>query len=79
MKCVDNDDIFSRYLNNEMNATMINKENDAGEKTGWLEIVRRQVGSLRFGVVQIVVHDSQVTQIEKTERVRLDKSHIPRI
>jgi hypothetical protein len=23
--------------------------------------------------VQIVVHDSQVTQIEKTERVRLDK------
>ena len=39
----------------------------------WLELVRRQVGSLRFGVVQIVVHDSQVTQIEKTERVRLDK------
>jgi len=23
--------------------------------------------------VEIVVHDSQVTQIEKTERVRLDK------
>jgi hypothetical protein len=45
----------------------------------WLEIVRRQVGSLRFGVVQIVVHDSQVTQIDKTERVRLDKSHTPRI
>jgi hypothetical protein len=29
--------------------------------------------ALRFGVVQIVVHDAQVTQIEKTERVRLDK------
>jgi hypothetical protein len=28
---------------------------------------------LRYGVVQIVVHDSQVAQIEKTERVRLDK------
>jgi hypothetical protein len=42
----------------------------------WLEIVRRQVGSLRFGVVQIVVHDSQVTQIEKTERVRLDKTRV---
>ena len=40
----------------------------------WLEIVRRQVGSLRYGVVQIVVHDSHVTQIEKTERVRLDKA-----
>ena len=74
MKSVDNNDILSRYLNIEMNATNINKENDAGEKTAWLEIVRRQVGSLRFGVVQIVVHDSQVTQIEKTERVRLDRT-----
>ena len=43
------------------------------EKPDWLEVVRRQVGSLSYGVVQIVVHDSQVTQIEKTERVRLDK------
>jgi hypothetical protein len=42
-------------------------------ETGWLEIVRQQVGSLRFGVVEIVVHDSRVTQIEKTERLRLDK------
>lgn len=42
---------------------------------GWLEIVRRQVDSLRFGVVQIVVHDSEVTQIDKTERVRLEKTH----
>ena len=74
MKSVDNDDILSRYFNIEMNATQIKTESDAGEKAGWLEIVRRQVGSLRFGVVQIVVHDSQVTQIEKTERVRLEKS-----
>ena len=74
MKSVDNNDILSRYLNIEMNATQTKIEGDAGEKTAWLEIVRRQVGSLRYGVVQIVVHDSQVTQIEKTERVRLDKS-----
>jgi hypothetical protein len=39
----------------------------------WLELVRQQVDSLRYGVVEIVVHDSQVTQIEKTERLRLDK------
>lgn len=38
----------------------------------WLEAVRRQVGSLRFGVVQIVVHDSRIVQIEKTERIRFD-------
>ena len=40
----------------------------------WLELVRRQVGSLHYGVVEIVVHDSHVIQIEKTERVRLEKS-----
>ena len=73
MKSVDNNDILSRYLN--MNATQTKTESDAGEKAGWLEIVRRQVGSLRYGVVQIVVHDSQVTQIEKTERVRLERAH----
>lgn len=57
-----------------MNALKTNLgENDTG-KSGWLDIVRRQVDSLRYGVVQIVVHDSQVTQIEKAERVRLDKS-----
>ena len=39
----------------------------------WLELVRRQVGSLRYGAVEIVVHDSRVIQIEKVERVRLDK------
>ena len=37
----------------------------------WLELVREKVQSLRFGVVQIVVHDSQVTQIERTEKTRL--------
>ncbi len=37
----------------------------------WLELVREKVQSLRFGVVQIVVHDSKVTQIERTEKTRL--------
>jgi hypothetical protein len=27
-------------------------------------------------VVEIIVHDSRVTQIEKTERLRLDKSPV---
>jgi hypothetical protein len=39
----------------------------------WLEIVAKQVESLRFGMVQIVIHDNRVVQIEKTEKVRLDK------
>jgi len=54
----------------EKTAKTVNKDLT---ETGWLEIVRQQVGSLRFGVVEIVVHDSRVTQIEKTERLRLDK------
>ena len=37
----------------------------------WLELVCEKVQSLRFGVVQIVVHDSKVTQIERTEKMRL--------
>jgi hypothetical protein len=40
----------------------------------WLELVAQQVKSLRYGVVEIVVHDSRVIQIEKTERLRLDKT-----
>ncbi len=39
----------------------------------WLKLVQQQVGSLRFGVVQIVVHENRVVQIERTEKIRLDK------
>lgn len=38
----------------------------------WLDIVRKKVEILNFGVVQIVVHDRKVTQIERTEKTRLD-------
>ena len=46
-----------------------------GHDRSWLELVRKQVASLRFGIVQIVVHDSRVVQIERTEKVRLDHPH----
>jgi hypothetical protein len=38
----------------------------------WLSIVREKVETLRYGVVQIVIHDSKVTQIERTERTRIE-------
>ena len=41
------------------------------EPARWLEVVAEQVSRLRFGVVQITVHDAQVVQIERTERIRL--------
>ena len=56
-----------------MSAGTIKSISVGSEELGWQEVVRRQVESLSYGVVQIVVHDSQVTQIEKTERVRPDK------
>ena len=37
----------------------------------WLKLVREKVESLRYGVVQIVIHDSQVTLIERTEKTRI--------
>jgi hypothetical protein len=37
----------------------------------WLAIVREKVESLRYGVVQLIVHDGRVTQIERTEKTRL--------
>jgi hypothetical protein len=46
-----------------------------GETTAlpeWLEIVRQKVEGLSYGVVQIVVHDRKVTQIERTEKTRID-------
>jgi hypothetical protein len=43
---------------------------DSGDS--WLEVVRQQVASLSFGVVQIVVHDARVVQIERTEKLRLE-------
>ena len=40
----------------------------------WMGVVRTLVESMHFGAVQIVVHDSRVVQIERTEKLRLDNS-----
>lgn len=37
----------------------------------WTTLVREMVEGLRFGVVQLIVHDGRVTQIERTEKTRL--------
>jgi hypothetical protein len=38
----------------------------------WLRLVRQHVASLKYGTVVITVHDSRVTQVERSEKVRLD-------
>jgi hypothetical protein len=51
---------------------------DAGPLTDsapkWITLVREMVEGLRFGVVQLVIHDGRVTQIERTEKTRLPAS-----
>lgn len=36
----------------------------------WLEVVRRNVSGLRYGSVQIIVHEGRVTQVESLEKTR---------
>jgi hypothetical protein len=41
------------------------------ENPDWIALVRAKVEGLRYGVVQLIVHDGRVTQIERTEKSRL--------
>ncbi len=41
---------------------------DSGE--AWLELVRRKVAGIRFGSVQIALHEGRVTQVEAVEKTR---------
>ncbi len=41
-----------------------------GSTADWLEVVRQNVANLRFGSVQITVHDGRVTQVESIEKTR---------
>lgn len=37
----------------------------------WLGVVRERVAAIRFGSVQITVHDGRVTQVEAIEKTRI--------
>jgi hypothetical protein len=43
-----------------------------GEKKLLLEILKA-IKSIRYGYVQIIVQDSKIVQIDKTEKIRFDK------
>ena len=53
-----------------MNKTNPERTVPDGSKTDWLEIVQKNVANLRFGSVQITVHDGRVTQVESIEKTR---------
>ncbi len=41
------------------------------EVESWIDIVKQKVSAMRFGSVQIIVHEGRVTQVESTEKTRL--------
>jgi len=49
-----------------MNGTGVERVDD------WLNLVAKQAASLRFGTIQIVVHDSKIVQVERTEKFRFE-------
>ncbi|MEX1115587.1 MAG: YezD family protein [Akkermansiaceae bacterium] len=53
-----------------MNTITSERSSPDGSKTDWLEVVRENVAHLRFGSVQITVHDGRVTQVESIEKTR---------
>ena len=55
-----------------MNPPDVNSLPDAASV--WLDLVKRKVEAMRFGSVQIVVHDGRVTTVEATEKTRLPSS-----
>jgi hypothetical protein len=50
-------------------------QTEPGLQPDWVRLVREKVESLHYGVVQLVVHDGRVTQIERTEKTRLNPGH----
>jgi hypothetical protein len=46
----------------------------ADRTKSWIEIVQERVARLRFGTVQVVVHDGRVMQVESVERTRFSIS-----
>lgn len=54
-----------------MPITTLDSASASSAPPDWIALVREKVESLRFGVVQLVVHDGRVTQIERTEKTRL--------
>ncbi|MFZ2280534.1 MAG: YezD family protein [Prosthecobacter sp.] len=49
----------------------MSQQTPEAEVESWVDIVKQKVSALRFGSVQIIVHEGRVTQVESTEKTRL--------
>ena len=47
---------------------------EMNRKSNWLELIAESVKGIKYGSVQIVIHDGRIVQIERTEKRRFDGS-----
>ncbi len=40
----------------------------------WLNVVKQQVDSLKFGAVTISIHEGRVVQVETSTKIRFDRA-----
>lgn len=43
--------------------------------TDWLDVVKTTVEGIGFGVVTIVVHNTKVVQVDRTEKIRFEGAY----
>lgn len=48
------------------------RNSETASSYDWNQIIGDLLHPLRYGVVQIVVHDAKVVRIERTEKLRVD-------
>lgn len=56
---------------------MSNPSDEHPSAGNWLEVVRNKVSTIRFGSVQITVHEGRVTQVEAIEKTRIAPDPAP--
>jgi len=54
-------------------AVIDNRGENQKEKNLPLDEIVKAVKSIKYGYVQVIVQNSKVVQIDKTEKIRLDK------
>ncbi len=57
-----------------MSTTPIDTPIDKDAAPPWLQALHRAVRGLRYGSVELVIHDGRVVQIERREKLRFESS-----
>lgn len=55
-----------------MTTTTKDTKQDESSSDDWMDVVVRKIRDLRYGSVQITVHDGRVTLVESVEKTRFN-------